>query len=218
MNPTTANDMVLDSDYPMDKIIGYSTGSNVVPALNFNDLTLTHNFPFAPLYYLRWSLSPTFATSFEETGRISTDFLIAGEMSVNTAKIYMTNNTSTSATIYYRLILFAPYDINATSDQTQLFLDDYNINTDYNYPKIYLEGYINDPGGTINHNLGYIPQVDAWFFATNGKVTRFMGSRMPTTSADYKLLVTTNTLVYIRDPSLPSFTPKLYYRIYLDSI
>lgn len=214
----SVENFLLNTDYPIDQIIGYGSGSVTIPSFGFNDPIITHGYSFAPLYYIRWSYTSTFDVSYEETGRISAEVLVSGETRPLTASIIISNNSTASVTVYYRIIFFRPFDQSPISDNTQIGLDDFNINTDDNLPKIYMEGYINNPGGTVSHNLGFIPQVDAWFSFSDGRKGRFMGSNMDSTFYDYKLIVTTTTLTYTKDPSMTLFTPNLYYRIYGDRI
>lgn len=209
-------DFLISTDHPIDKVIGYHTGSVTVSAFNFNDFTLTHGFGFAPLYSLRWSYSPAFDESFEETTRFEWRFRVSCATKNNVTEVRTSNNTSTSRTIYYRIIYFAPFDLEAPYSYTQLQLDDFNINTDYNYPKILLEGYLPSSGGSVAHNLGYIPQVEAWSIDDFG-LSRWMGGAVFASGYENKILVSTSSVTYQKEPA-SFWSPSIYYRIYGDPL
>lgn len=208
---------LLDSDYPIDKIIGTFTGSIPIAASDFNDITIPHGFTSTPLYYIRWSYSSDFSTSYEETGNSAGFSVFVGCETNNTNIIIRTTNlTASPLTVYYRVILFPRYDVSYDVTNTQNNLDTFNLNTDYNYPKIYAEGYLPKVSGTFVHGLGYRPTVEAWFVLDNGTFSRFLGSSFGV-SAQYNLLVDTNTINWTNSIS-GLFQARVYYRIYGDEI
>lgn len=163
MNAQDGKDTLLNTDYPIDKIIGYSTGSFSISAFNSTTVTVPHSYTFAPLFFLKWSTTSDFSVSYDEIG-VSFNY-ISVNANADTVNVYLFpfNNTGSSVTIYYRLIYFMPTTVNEIAAQTQSALDSYVLNTDYNYTKIYEEGYIASSSGSITHNLGYYPQVEAWY-------------------------------------------------------
>lgn len=91
-------------------------------------------------------------------------------------------------------------------------------------------GYIYSSSYTVNHNLGYIPQVRVYFenSATDGKVFPAGGSRLAYSyiglnpfSTDLLCLfeVTTTTLtIYLESNAIKTGTRRVYWVIYKDKV
>lgn len=215
--------MLLDTDSPIDKIIGYITGSVTIPAFDFNDVTISHGFDVAPVSYVKWSFTNSFTDSYDETPFDGIENIFVSLSTTNSNVIVRcSNNGATVRTLYYRVTLFAQGDKVYSSNNTQTGLDNFNINTDYNYPKLKHEGYLARTGDTFNHNLGYIPQVDAWLLSTlyGGSNTRYMISSMrstPVGTFESRLTITESQIIFTC-PSPMTSDQGIYFRIYGDHI
>lgn len=212
------SDLLIDSDHPVDKVVGYNTGSVTIPAFDFNDVPVRHGLNFIPLPFMKWSFTSTFDSSYQETGNNSAYGVFISCTTNNTNTIIRTsNNTASPITIYYRVLYFAPYDIVAVAPETQNTLDAFNINTEWNYPKIFLENYIANTGGSVFHGLGYVPQVESWV-VTSTEAYRMSYSGVVNSFFDQRVTVDENNLTYEVDPSVPTPPGRLYFRIYGDRV
>ena len=161
-------DMLVSSDYPLDKIIGIQSGSLVV-ASGFSEAIVPHGLDFAPLARGRWSTNSNFSISYDVISGLS-PLPMAVEIYTNATNLVVRgiNFSGGSATLYYKVFYFMPSDVNAVALPTQSMLDNFNINTDYNYSKLLLSGTASGAGGTVSHDLGYYPQCEVWWESSDG--------------------------------------------------
>ena len=203
---------LVDSDYPMDKIIGSKSGSFTrTTATYLTGEVVAHGFSFAPTYILQWSTSSTFIPCYSE--QLSGDgFSPLIEAQTDTTNIYLTGFVPTgSVTFYYRVLLFMPSDINVDATSTAVSYNNFVINTDNNYPKIFLEGKITATT-IITHNLGYYPLVDFWIHRiSDGRIRHFPVSQTIIGSEGGAIVTTTTATFY-----LPTGHDYIYYKIYGD--
>jgi len=208
-----ARDFLFSSDFPNDKIIKGDSGSFTVGAYNSAFPEIAHPFTFAPLYILKWSTNPNFDNSFDEIG-VSTLDNIQLNGQTDTSKLYLfaNNNNGSAVTFYWRVLYFMPPDVMASALPTTKDFEDFNFNTDYNYPKIYLEDRANSSDASIIHGLGYYPQVEVWYMRTDGKLIHLVDNELAfpfKPSAD----ITTSTLTLENNSTSVAYW---YYRIYAD--
>lgn len=217
MNPQDAQKTLLNTDYPIDKICGYSTGSFSISAFNSTTITVPHGFSFIPLFFLKWSTTSDFSISYDEIG-VSFNYLaVNANADANNIYLFPFNNTGSSVTIYYRLIYFMPSNVNVLAAQTQSSLDDYVLNTDYNYTKIYEEDYVAASSATITHNLGYYPQVEAWYVrSSDGRLIHIVEGNVGLFATSPYVSVTQNS-VTLNNGSGVSVSG-WHYKIYLDEV
>jgi hypothetical protein len=209
---TDSRNLLLDTDYPLDKIIYMTSGSFSAAGGGGLDTVyeITHNLGFTPLVIGTWSTDIGFSTSreggffaFEGTdpNTIYTQFF------ANSTKITVTtsNPTASSVTIYYRIYAFTPSDVNLDASFTTSVADIFALNTDYNYTKLYSSGIATAAAiTTITHGLGYRPQVMAWI--KDGSAA--YGTSMV---VDMGYVKATATTVVITSPN-----KDIHYRIYAD--
>jgi len=163
------NNLVYDSDFPQDKIV--------------------------LLKELNWTSGPTSPVLVVPHGLKSTPFVNALASADNWATAY-SNGTKTGAAHYYEKQFIVGSDavnlyvsgyldyyntVNAKVRVWGVFDEamtqniaaasttgnfDFLINTNYNYPKLYLEGTADATTApiTIQHNLGFVPYVELWIW------------------------------------------------------
>lgn len=210
------NNFLFNSDYPIDKIIGYQTGSLTGTSVSANP---SHGFSFDPLPYVQWSLNANFDTADDTEGAFVLGYQTFSGINVGLGTINLSalSSDGVSRTYYYRIFYTMPPDIDA--DVPIINMDDFKFNTDYNYPKIYREGVINSSTGTVDHNLGYYPQVEVWYQWNIIGGSRI--SRLKIGDDDAPGFITgacfvNTTNISLVDDSLG--VTKWYYRIYADAV
>lgn len=214
MNP---QDTLLNSDYPIDLIVGVQEGSFSVPAdFSMHDHIVPHGLSgFIPLGVPKWSTSASFSPSYDETFQLSPTPLSVGfSTSSSTLAIRAMNITSSTLTLYYRVFYLMPSNVNVSAPSTSGLTGDFVINTDYNLTKILpLGNFLEGSSGTIQHNLGYYPQVDAWWEA-DGWVRKITW-----VAVDYAnpYVTTTPSSVNLNSGSMTT-AQRWHYRIYAEEL
>lgn len=157
-------DFYINTDYEMDKIILYKTGE-----LNIGDyyVTIPHNLKFKPLIFGVFSEAQDFSSGTYPLpySNISTQGSMSVDAWSDSTYIYLSyaNTADTPSKLYYRIYGFEPSNSYATASPTSKHANDFILNTDYNYCKLKEKGVIDYPTDyTIQHKLGYIPQVLVW--------------------------------------------------------
>lgn len=186
-----------------DKVAGFLVGSTSVTNSGSATVPIAHGLPFTPLAYTKWSFTPDFLIAYEENFN-PTLALPAGGVYVGTdgtnATVHLFNFSGATATMYYRIMLFVPSTYVGELSPTEGNLDIATINTMVSsYPTIHTEGY--ESGGsavtkTINHDLGYLPQVEIWEVISG--VTRRVSDQYgyaPSVGARYINLTTTQLIM-----------------------
>lgn len=213
--PANANKFLLNTDYPIDKVSGTLTGSFTVASAASAFPEINHGLGYAPLYFLKWSLTPNFDTSYDEMG-VTFNF-VQNSAQVDATKLYMfaLNLTGATVTIYYRVVFFAPTDIDPDIAGTQASLDKFALNTDYNYTKIFSEGVTAGGSATIEHGLGYYPQVELWYSRqSDGRMVHIVAN--DATYTDVPRAIITPTQLILQNGSLIS-AGRWHYKIYADA-
>lgn len=207
---------LLDTDYPIDKIIGYNEGSFTYSQSQIDPHKVKHGFDFAPLYIIKWSKNSNFHVSYDETGIITypEDQALVHADSTN-INISIVKNKSGTDTYYYRLYYFLPTDEDEKLSVQNLNKNDFVFNTDFNYTKIYKQGTKGSGSSyTINHNLGYYPQVEVWYETSVGLFHKVYG---PGSSSPFQsTAVITTSQLKLKKNSDP--VTKWYYKIYVDEV
>lgn len=218
--PANSSSLLLSTDYPQDKIVFMYSGSQLVPDATFSgSIVIPHGLSFRPLAKMQWSNTPDFAIT-NEHGDEQYFTNIFGTQSgqdyyldsTDTDLIINLYNTSGVAkTLYYRVYCFAPSDISEDSlaISTSNVGDNFVISTDYNYMKLFHEGFLSPTDMSYTHNLGYIPRVLVW--QQTGSLTNDYTYGTEATSSPYGIYVTDTQLI-----SLNPSADKLHYRIYID--
>lgn len=233
---TKAKDFLLTTDFPLDKITYLTTGSfNISPYGSPGSIvtvTFPHNLPSMPLVNMVWSDTPNFITSYmsgSSPSPIDITRNIVGVQNTIYASatdivIDASNFLNNGFTFYYRIYGFEKSgetnDYNPTSNAS----DDFILNTDYNYTKLYIDTSTTvATNNIIPHNLSYISQIEAFIErpAGFGNPRRVSPPELSTNSLDttgsigdqgFINTVTSLQYAYISPPT----TEVMHARIYLD--
>jgi hypothetical protein len=161
-------DFLLNTDYSADKIVWLKEGTINANA-GSNDITLSHS--FGVNLFVRGVFSrDNFQTAYEfGTEKYMPNSLVLDFNSYivsDTSEVLAHITLNSSSTVQYRLwgvvneAETQNLDISGTaSDTTNEFI----VNTKYNLPRLYAEGYAN-PDTDYIHSLGFIPYVDVWAY------------------------------------------------------
>jgi len=202
-----SRNFLLNTDYPMDKVVYMTSGSFTSPTGGI-DYQFSHNLSFNPLIIGTWSLDSDFSTSreggffgFEGTDPTTVYAIFSADSTNITIR---TINPGASVVVYYRIYAFMPTNVNDDSTSTASIADNFVLNTDYNYTKLFLSGVSVAVASTVvTHNLGYRPQVIAWL-----KDSTIYGTEL---IVDMGYIKVTDTTIEIVSP-----TYDVHYRIYAD--
>lgn len=197
---------LLNTDYEMDKIIYFKEGT--LDAGQY-DIDYAHNLSFTPLIFGVCAFNSNFSDArgvpYQSLTTSNSVQFTAAANSTNVRLSYI-NSSGSPSKIYYRLYGFEPSGSTATVPATSTAASQFILNTDYNYCKLFSKGTAGATA-TINHNLGYIPQVLAWRQA-NGWTELINES-----DSGAAVIVTDQSLIF-NFPSLG--IDNLHYRIYYD--
>lgn len=222
---TDARNFLINTDYPMDKIIYMTSGSAVV---NFSDeITIAHGLGFAPLVFGIWSLNSDFSTSQEfdmmSSDLYSPDYMYVTGLEADATNIYASfqNSEFSDVTFYYRIYAFEPSDeanaIAPTSSNT--LTTNLLVDTDLNYLKLHSSGIkvVSSAPDTVTHNLGYLPTVMIWKEGGGVHAGSIYPIYQPTiyVHADYAIGYPLTPSVTDTTISFPT-TGTYHYRIYAD--
>jgi hypothetical protein len=224
---TDPRNFLLNTDYPLDKIVYMTSGSISVPNGTSDitpGVTIPHNLPFIPLAIMLWSNTSDFEVCNESMDlAYATSYFpgpAAGQIydisaDATNLSILRLNSSGSAKTVYYRIFCFAPSnaDIDSVVTATQSVGSNFIINTDYNYMKLVANGILTPTSTTYTHNLGYVPRVQIWAEFTDGTIERQIEFQdvQGSTAATGGVKVTTTTLEAL------NYTPKIHYRIYADA-
>ena len=216
-----AKSFLINPDYPLDKIIWTRDSSVVVPAFDFNDTTISHGLSFKPLVKGIWSLTSDFSVSYEmNTGPMGGNpytFNTSTESNATNVIFRVSNNTASSATVYYRLYAFMPTGGTYTAGFTNVSSDNFMLSSDFNYTKLYEAGVTPSSASGVTtvvpHNFGYHPQVIAWEEnMTSGTIFDVCYLN----KGDSAEVSTTTTSVSLTNSMFGGASRRIHYRIYLD--
>lgn len=208
MNP---DQFILNTDYPIEQIIGSSSGSFTRNSSNFlTPHAFNHGFTFAPLYIMQWSTNSNFTPAYSEQlmgdGSVP---LLEAQTDASTTYLY-SFVPSGSVTFYYRVVYFMPPDINVDVPETASAYNTYVFNTERQYPKVILQG--KTTGGTISHNLGFYPMVDFWLHRVSDGMIRHFPVTETDSGNEGGAIITTSSVQFLP----PGGHDYAYYKIYGD--
>lgn len=221
---------LLNTDYPMDKIIFVTSGSAVVPNNTMDgspEITISHNLPFTPLPILIWSNTADFSICFENRDNefVSNSFVTGAgqfysiESDSTNIGIRRYNLSGSSKTLYYRVFCFQPSDADIDSEvpATNTGTGSFVLNTDYNYMKLIKSGILTSSTKIYSHNLSFVPRVQIWAKAS-GFVFRDIQTSLVESDPTGSGLITSG--VFIDNTKIEWLNPntfdEIHYRIYGD--
>lgn len=230
----SSKEMILTSDYPMDKVVYLESDSFSMPGSTLGYLySFDHNLPFTPLCGGNWSLVSSFSSQYEyssgtvPSGNPGYVFNRTINIFATSKKIYLTcDNLGSTVTVYFRVYGFEPQPSAALLSPIAALGDKFALSSDYNNPKLYLDNFIDLPGSTgsvvligVDHDIGTIPQAMGWvtYSTYNGVTSEPAIHPVATTNGNSQgvlLVVNEVEIVWV----IPAFTDphRAYYRIYLD--
>ena len=108
-----------------------------------------------------------------------------------------------------------PSDVDIEAPYTQSSLDDFNLNTDFNYTKLLLSGVTASQNATITHGLGYYPQVETWYVSSFDSRVVYSNGDLPDGTWVPVSSINTDSLVLSDTTGTAS---RWHYRIYVDEV
>lgn len=170
MLPAQARGTILNTDYPIDKVIYRSAVIPVaISSFGFNDISVPNPLGVKFLPIAQFSLDPTFETNVydENSGPWSGGFEMystAVYITASEIKITTNNNTAPAVTLYFRIIGLPIKGSTLDYPHTSGY-EPFVFNTDDNYMKLYLSDMrtlATTASFDISHNLGYKPRCLFW--------------------------------------------------------
>ncbi len=208
-----ARNFLLNSEFPMDQIAGFLSGSFTVANGNIQTADIAHNLPFTPLPIGSWSYSATFDTSFPTI----TDYngngarpSVTMQANGSVLRITSSNYTGGDKQIFWRCFFLIPSTVDPDIPSTAVNSLNLSFSTDYNYTKLLKEGYVTS-SGAINHSLQYRPQVALWGQLSNGFVQQYEICDARPSPSDAAEVTATDLIL-----TIGSFVG-VHYRIYGDA-
>ena len=207
---------LFNSNYQIDKISGSREGSVYVPAGGFVSPVVAHGLGYAPLYYTKWSTDPNFETSYDEIG-VTTNTRLSFSVQADETNLYLmpANYSLSGITFYYRVIFFVPPNLDIDVPSTAGDMDIFQFYTGYNYTKVLDEGYIGSSSGTIDHDLGYYPQVELWYVrASDGRIVHLVENGIGSGNGNPQASVSTSSVSLYNGAFIGA--SGWYYKVYVD--
>lgn len=226
------------SEQPTDLVVMFLQGQT---SFEYGSFSMAHSLGFAPLIFGFWSDTADFTApipfslspGISYLDPITYQFLPIWDsiqLSTTTTKIEMIATQATPHDVYFRIYALMPTDQDVDVATTSQFAEYFIINSDWNYRKVLLAGdveierdttqFLTAKPITINHNLGYKPQVMAWVGESNGTIQQMQANQFANQQArlSQQGVVVNDRSITIRAPYPQSAvgTPKVYYRVYYD--
>lgn len=219
MSPDNARKTLINSDYPLDKLILVT--SQPITISGGSDVSIAHGMPFTPLVWFQWSYTSDFAIAYEDntgdfpSGNISYYFRLRITIEADATNItFRGNGTIGSTTVYVRVVAFQPSNYNLDLSGTESLGDDFVVNSDYNYMKLVEanRSALITSGSTLTipHTVGVRPYALMWVESTLGTIYPVQFS-WPLQNLNVEI---TTTDIIARNDSFTGWY--LHYRIYID--
>jgi hypothetical protein len=228
-----AKKMLMDSRYPFDKVVYLKSDSFSMAGSSTNIFAYPHGLPFTPLCSGGWSTDPDFEIQYEFSSGIfpssNPGFVFDTIFNVfaDETNVYISgDNLGATMTIYFRVFAFEPSNSNALLSGIASQGDKFVIDSRLNYPKLYLNNFIDLPAGGssdsfvyVDHNIGAIPQVLGWVTYDTYNGSSVVSAVHPVATSNgasegVTLLVGDERIAF----TVPAFIAahRAYYRVYLD--
>lgn len=207
------DDFIIDTDYPVDQIVGSDSGSFTRNESNYlTPHTVSHGLPFTPLYIMQWSTNSSFVPAYsEQLMPDGSSPLLEAQTDSSTTFLYSAiPSGGGTVTFYYRVVYFMPPDVDENVNETASSYNDFVFNTDRQYPKVFKQG--KTTGGTISHDLGFLPLTDYWLHRVSDDRIRHFPVTETDSGNEGGAIITTTSVQFL----LPSGHDYAYYKIYGD--
>lgn len=204
---------ILNSDFPMDQIVGFLSGSMTVANGALDTVDVPHGLTFSPLPLPSWSYQADFSESFlPRVDYNGTGVRPSVTMQANDSVLRVTvdNQTGSSKTIYWRCFFLLPSGVDPAVAATAIQSLPLTFNSDYNYTKLLKDGY-ETASTSVPHDLGYRPQVQCWSEYPSGFIQMYDLSDAIASPLD-SVEVTTSALIITKSATFAG----VHYRIYAD--
>ncbi|MBO1267092.1 hypothetical protein [Arthrobacter cavernae] len=232
-NPTTSNNFLVTTDYPLDKVVVGGTANFTVPANTTGVGRLAHKLPFAPLMMGSYSLTSDYAVLYGlNTAPVSLspalrlyDYIVNINSDANDIIFSGENYTGSPITFYVRYYGLEPSTVDADLLRTQSNVDNFQLNTDYNYTKLYLSDYFEYPSSPsttsvttiIPHGLGRVPQVMTWSEKSGTIAPLSVHDAGDLQAEPIATSVDATNLIIKTEIAGGTPTIRVHYRVYLDA-
>ena len=228
-----AKKMIMDSRYPIDKVVFLATGNFSIGASSSQIISFTHGLSFIPLCSGNWSTVSDFSIQYEySSGTYSSSypgylFDTFFNIYADSTSVYVDGyNLGAAKTIYIRIYAFEPPTSQALIAGIASSGDKFVVDSRLKYPKLFMNNYIDIPAGGmsdtfvyVDHNIGTIPQAMGWIHANTWNGSELVDAVHPASSthsnaAQNRLIAGSERIAF----SVPAGEPahRAYYRIYLD--
>lgn len=210
------NDLIIDSDYPMDLVVWSAEGTiSSFDSGGYGQVNINHSLGYAPLCFGVWSLDG--GSTWQPLGGINVraNEVFAGTISASSyVRVYVQMN-SARTNVRYRVFGLQPANTSGATNPPDFHVSDFILNSDYNYSKLVaaITWNFTSTSSTVlyNHNLGYIPEVACWDELNDGTVSDHINS-VSTAAGDSAVWATTSQ-VLVSCNSVGNRS-KLHVRIY----
>lgn len=225
---TDPRNFLVNSNYPLDKIVYMTSGSMLVPVTFSGDLTIAHGLGFMPLPLILWSNDVDFTTTYTSgdatynSGAIDGSSFTLGQsynVSADSTNLVINqyNNSGSTKTVYYRVYCFPPstLDEDTEIEHTSSLGNNFILNTDYNYMKLAFTGALSSGTPSFSHNFGYIPTAMIWG-VVSGFATPLVSSQIivPFPAGNFMVDVTTTAIIWT---GAGTTFDTIEYRIYAET-
>lgn len=218
-----SSNFLLTTDFPLDKVVYLWSGSINLTFGGTGTKSIATGLGFNPLPSLFYSTTSDFSIAYEsESSPADPNFFNTTLYNVivaangGTLTVTASSFNTSAVTIYFRVYCFVPSNINPAAPPTAAIADAFQFSTDYNYTKLFKADVVPFTTSTtiltINHNLGYVPQISSWI-ENSGNISPNSTTQVDPTGSIGGSTVTSTTLTYAPGGIAGNF----HYRIYLDT-
>ena len=227
---------LFNSDYEQDQIVYFDEGNYTNVTTSGDERSFAHKLSFTPLIFGIWDNDGSFdfpntinsegkQTIVNSLGEIY--FFNSIFVSADNTNIYVKMNPkmkadmsgTESTNFYFRLYAFEPTTSHATVGATAKHAHELIFSTDYNYLKIKKKGVVTASNGavSVDHGLGYIPQVLDWYeFVVGGNTRTAYADSLSYAGSGYTPPIVSITESAVSFDRYNYASTKHHYRIYYD--
>lgn len=218
------SDFLLNTDFPLNKVVYLNSGSFPVADGASVEINVPHGLTYRPLLIGTWSLTSDFSISYEQGTSGFTDLSIPQltiQSTPTTIRFIPLNFTGSTVTFYWRVFGFMPSDVSTDSNYTASVADTFTLSSDYNYTKLWQEGFLvwSNSNQVINHNFGYRPQIEVWYEEPlDGTILTKWSQGLDSSFTGLDTIFITDTQIIFNFKNTSGVNGrKYYYHVYADT-